>query len=95
MADYPPRSAGTPPPASGTSSSFYESRGGPPPFSGGSGGVEREYLPPRERTGDGPSYGGAYDRDARPPRSPPPRIYGRPAYARDDRRYMPLPPRTS
>lgn len=100
MADYPPRSAGTPPPVSGTSSSFYESRGAPPPFSSASAGVEREYLP-RERTGDGPPYGAAYDRDVRPPpRSPPPRVYGRPSYRpgpdpRDDRRYMPLPPRTS
>jgi hypothetical protein len=96
MADYPPRSAGTPPPASGTTGSFYESRGGAPPFSAG---AEREY-PPRERAGDGPPYGAAYDRDTRPPpRSPPPRIYGRPSYRpgpdiRDERRYFPPPPRT-
>ncbi|KAG2074066.1 hypothetical protein BDR04DRAFT_1126958 [Suillus decipiens] len=99
MGDYPPRSAATPPPGSGTSGGFYESRGGPPPFSSASAGVERDY-PPRERSGpgDGPPYGAAYDRDTRPPRSPPPRMYGRPSYRpdpRDDRRYLPPPPRSS
>ncbi|KAG1812243.1 uncharacterized protein BJ212DRAFT_1448297 [Suillus subaureus] len=99
MGDYPPRSAATPPPGSGTSGGFYEPRGGPPPFSSASAGVERDY-PPRERSGPGdggPSYGAAYDRDTRPPRSPPPRMYGRLPYRpdpRDDRRYLPPPPRS-
>lgn len=93
--DYGARSAvDTPPPSSSATGIFYDSRG-PPPFSSSSVTGDREY-------GNGSVYGSTYEREVRrtpPPSSRIPPPHGRGAYMprgndpRDDRRYIPPPPR--
>jgi len=92
--EYVARSADAPPSNAGVSNNnFYDLRG-PPPFGGGG---DREYG------GSSGAYGSVFDRSGRrspPPASRMPPPYGRPMYSRghdprDDRRYMPPPPRAA